>query len=352
MLVWGANYMAKAKRGLTPKEHQVKVPEMLWNRIDEIAKEIGYDHGGHTGIIHEMLSAAVARWMHSPYVCRAAQHVVLVTEQGDVFYRVVQELNLNNSDRQKLPCMIEMKPEKREYYAKEYGKLVAPGISRGDWVRSRWLINYFSIWKGLSNFAGEPLNCGVDRDRAGSKMVDLPLLNLEGRRLTREIVIGLRDYVQWKEAEGPKSDRVEFSIDIPTRDLKALVVVDEGLYKHLSTEEIPRLDLEFRNREWARFVGTEAIDDVNRVREQLRGHSSSLDTEGLERVRGEVEGLLSRLRELAKNQVDGLPVVTESARVIIESLTVPERFLFFEIDWPSPHFGMHVCVHWEKPARG
>lgn len=344
--------MAKAKRGLAPKEHQVKVPEMLWSRIGEIAEEFEYGHGGHTAIIHEMLSAAVAKWMHSPYVCRAAQHVVLVTEQGDVFYRVVQELNLNNSDRQKLPCMIEMKPEKREYYAKQYQRLVAPGVSRGDWVRSRWLINHFSVWQGLSNFVGEPLNCGVDRRRAGAKMVDLPLLNLEGRRLTREIVIGLRDYVQWKEAGAPKSDRVEFSMDIPTRDLKALVVIDKELYKHLSFEEIPRLDLEFRNREWARFLGTEVIDDANRVREQLRGYSSNLDEEGLARVRGEVEGLLSRLRELAKHQVNGLPVVTESDRVIIESLKVPERFLFFEIDWPSPHFGMHVCVHWEKPARG
>lgn len=341
-----------AKRSLTPKEHQVKIPEMLWNGIGEIAEELGYGHGGHTAIIHEMLSATVAKWTHSPYVCRAAHHVVLVTERGDVFYRVVQELNLNKGGRLKLPCMMEMNPEKREFYAKEYGKLASPTTSRGDWVRSHWLMNYFSIWQGLSDFLGEPLNCGVDREGAGSKMVDLPLLDLEGRRLTREIVIGLRDYAQRKEADCPKLDRIDFNIDIPTRDLKALVVIDEGLYKHLSAEEIPRLDLEFRNQEWALFVGTEVIDDVNSLREQRRGHSSRLDTQDLARIRGEVDGLLSRVRHLARLQVDDLPVVAESNGATLEALTVPERFLFFEIDWPSPHFGMRVCVNWEKPARG
>lgn len=344
--------MATAKKGLVPKDHhQVKVPEMLWSRIGEIAEELGYGHGGHTAIIHEMLSAAVAKWMHSPYLCRAAQHVVLVNAQGDVFYRVVQELKLNN-DREKLPCMLEMKPEKRKYYSKEYDRLVAPGISKGDWFRSRWLINHFSVWKGLSDFTGEPLNCGVDRESAGSKMVDLPLLDFEGCLLTREIVIGLRDYVQWKEAGTQKSDRVEFNVDIPTRNLKALVVIDEELYKHLSADEIPRLDLEFRNQEWARFLGTAVIDDVNRMQEMVRGRSPNLEGEDLARVHKEVESLLSRLRELANHQVDGLPVVTEADRVIIESLTIPERFLFFEIDWPSPHFGIKACVHWEKPARG
>lgn len=341
-----------AKKGHKPKEHQVKIPDDLWQRIGEIAKDLKYgdERGGHTGIIHEMISAAAAKWRHSPYVCREAQHVALVTEHGDIFYRLIQKLKLNYNERERLPCVLEMKPEKKDDYAREYERLSPESMSRGDWFRSRWLINHFSIFKGLSELSGEALASGVDRRGAGSKMVDLHLPDVEGSMLTREIVVGLREYVQWKEVNTPKYDRVDLNVDIPTRGLKALVVIDERLYKHLKDEEIPLLDLQFRNREWARFSGREIVDDANKIWE-LRGRSQDSDEKAIAEVEGQLEELLLRLRELSTQQVDGLPVVTEADRGIIEALRVPERFLFFQIDWPSPHFGIEVCVHWEKPVR-
>lgn len=340
-----------AKKGLKPKEHQIKIPDGLWQTIGEIAQELFYgdERGGHTGIIHEMISAAAMKWRYSPYVCREAQHLVLVTETGDVFYRLVQNLKLNY-EREKLPCTLEMKPEKKDEYAREYDKLPSPNMSRGDWFRSRWIINHFCVWKGSSNSTGETLRCGVDHRGASSKMVDLPLPDLDGSLLTRETVVGLREYVQWKEAKTPKYDRVDLNVDIPTRNFRALVVIDENLYKNLRNEEIHLPDLEFRNREWARFSGRDVVDDVNTMLTP-RGRSLTSDEEVVADIKVQLERLLDRLRELARQQVDGHSVVTEEDRDLIESLVVPERFLFFQIDWPSPHFGIEVCVHWEKPIR-
>lgn len=203
-----------------------------------------------------------------------------------------------------------------------------------------------------------PLNSGTDRLGTGSKMVDLPLPDLAGRpHLTREIIVGLRDYAQWQEParrhEDPRDDRIDLNVDIPTRDFQAVVVVDEGLYSNLQSAEIPPLGIEFRNREWARFAGKDVVEagEENRMDER-HGQSSTADEDDVARIRSRIEEFLVRLRTVAGLESGGRPVVTgKSDRALLDSLVVPERFLFQEITWPSPHFGIEICVTFEKPVR-
>ena len=114
------------EKGKWNKGH-AKMPAALWQRVGDIAKElrIGDKRGRHNAIIMEIVSAAVAKWEYSPYVCRGARHLAFVTSQGDVFYQLVQDLKLN-SVRKRLPCAVEMKLEKRDEYAREYAKLSGP----------------------------------------------------------------------------------------------------------------------------------------------------------------------------------------------------------------------------------
>jgi hypothetical protein len=345
------------EKGKWNKGH-AKMPAALWQRVGDIAKElrIGDKRGRHNAIIMEIVSAAVAKWEYSPYVCRGARHLAFVTSQGDVFYQLVQDLKLN-SVRKRLPCAVEMKLEKRDEYAREYAKLSGPEGGSDDWFRRCWLINHFQIWKGWGTDV-EPLKSGIDRLGTSSKMVDLPLPDLPGRpHLTREVIVGLRDYVQWKEPETPpetpRDDRIDFNVDIPTRDFQALVVVDEGLYSTLTSEEIPPLGIEFRNREWARFAGKDVVEfsEENRMNE-LHGQSSTAEEGDVGRVQSRLKEFLERLRTVAGLEVDSKPAVASKPdRDLVESLGVPERFLFVEIDWPSPHFGIEICVTFEKPVK-
>jgi hypothetical protein len=336
-------------------EKPVRIPKSLWNHIAEIAKlqERNTDRRGpHTHLANEMIAAAVAKWMYSPYVCLQAQHVALITSDGHVFFRTVQYLSLN-SDRQKLPCVVQMKPEKRDDYFHQYQELRPPRTSRCDWLERRWIVNHFAAWQG-QRLGGEPLSCAVDRLGIESKIVDLPLSNLNGSSLTREMVAGWRDYVQWQDgkpaADVPKYDRLAFNIDLPTTNFECLVFVDEDLYP--GGQGNPRLELEFRNRERAKFADKDVVTafDENRI-PHLQSSAGTLD-DTPDLLVGRLRELLERLRGLADSRADdGRSVVSEPDAALIRSLQLPQRFLYLDMAWPSPHWGIQICVHWKKPSR-
>jgi len=256
--------------------------------------------------MREMVSAAAAKWKESPYVCHEARHVVYVTGQGDLFYRLVQCLKLN-SQRQKLPCFLEMKPEKTSYV-----RQVCPqGYDQSEWLKSRWILNYFAAWQGRT--VGDKLiSSWVDYDGTESKVADLPVQQMNGRFLTREMLIGIRGYVQWQEGQ-PGFDRVDFPIDIPTRNLEISVIVDKELYRHmqLTTEtEIPNLEVEFRNREAARFSGKEVALYPENVMTELYGRSSN--DAGARQALSDLRDLKGRVNALLDEEADNGPVVTSS----------------------------------------
>jgi len=357
----------------------IKMPAYLWAFLEKMGGELGYKldkRGLHSRIVREMVSAAAIRWQESPYIARASSNVVLVTRTGHLFYRQIQVLKLNKR-RSKLPFLLDLFASRRSE--------LSP-------FRPHWLLNHFAVWHGgdPSCTETEPLAASVDRHRADAKLADLKVDEGGEHILTREIIAGLADYVQWKGSDG-EDDRFDFPVDIPTRNLEILVVVDLDLYRKTARTDhtkmdVPNLKLEFRNRELARFEG-EAIgnDEFNRLSPPLQGRflaskPGSAGDVGKKPRKGagdkepptapdgrkfrpasvdpRVEmlqtcsGLKARVEHLATAQVDdGAVVPPEEREGLREALTLPESFLYYKRKWPSPYFGVEVGIQWEKPEK-
>jgi len=341
----------------------------LWNQVGELAQEFGYkdQRGRHSAVIREIVGGGTAMWRHSPYVCRSAHHTVFVTKDGDIFSRYVQVLQLN-TPRQKLPCSVEMKPEKRDYYHRMYrennpppkrGRKAEEPRDEFGWFLSKWLFNHFAVWGGkkepddLAAFQMQPLGRHVDTFGTTYKSADLPVHAVGGRFLTREVIVGLRDYVQWKEPGTSIFDRVETLIDIPTTNLEVNVLVDQALFSLLGIEgdEISNLTLEFRNREAALFEGKDVARSSEMEPETLSGRSAT--DEGADEVMRKVRRLRQRVDAILTGpSLGGLEGVTHANRDEIgRCLGLPSDFLFYRLRWPFPQLGIEACVRWEKPLK-
>jgi len=345
--------------GFQERNCQIRMSSSLWNLVGEIAAELGYadTRGPHSAIIREMVAAAAAKWTCSPYVCRSSDYTAFVTKDGNIFLRHVQILRLN-SLREKLPCFIEMKPEKRDYYRKQKD-LNHQDIPENKWFQRQWLLNYFSVWSGkkslddLKSFEQKPLSSYVDHFGTTYKSADLAVHAMSGRFLTRETIVGLKDYVQWKEPRTPLFDRIDIPIDIPTVDLQVCVIVDQSLFESLriDREEIANLGLEFRNRESARFEGKDVAQYPEIRFDEQFGRSSDPESSGA--IRRHLELFGQRLTSILDSRTTEGQKATDSAGriAIVTSLRPPDHFLFYKLRWPSPHLGIEVCVRWEKPPR-
>lgn len=336
------------------KGKNIKMDDVLWEALARVGRELRIvhdDEGNHSRVIREIVSTAVNRWLESPYVCLSAKYLVLVTGRGDVFFRQVQVLKLNKQ-RDRLPCLLEMKPEKRrEFFDSGHRE-----EDDAAYFRSRWLINYFGAWHGSDIDSGKFLSAWVDRRGTDTKQADLVVEQEPGSILTREIVVGGQDYVQWRKRNSKHEyDRVGFPIDIPSRNLEALVVVDMDLYKgSLPLEQIPPLSLEFRNPESARFEG-EAIshDSWNPMNPPLvdKHFKGSPDPHAKD-IWKSLGAFRKRILVLARSEVaDGPVVPPEQIPEIQKALTLPKQFLYYKVGWPSPYLGVEVCIRWLKPEK-
>jgi hypothetical protein len=346
------------------KEHTrqitMNIPVSLWDAVAELGHALGYDDGRgiHSPLMREIVSAVVLKWRKSPYICHSANHIVFVTADGHVFYKLVQELQLN-SKRKRLPFILEMKPEKQ----KDFLLRRQSGMEEAAWFRSRWLLNHFSVWQGRG-ITGSLLSSWVDHEGTTSKSADLDIDQGPGRFVTRELVVGIQDYVQWRNVGAGSTspvtettfDRVDLPIDIPTRDLKISVIVDTRLYRNTgfaSEEEIPSLAMEFRNREGAKFEDPAiSRDPENLIAEECTGRFFGKNrTLKTEQMLVNLKDLSVRISSLLEAQADNGPILKEEGRGRIrETFKFPEHFLYYELEWPSPQFGLEVCVGWEKPA--
>ncbi|HEV3458470.1 MAG TPA: hypothetical protein VHG32_18065, partial [Thermoanaerobaculia bacterium] len=94
------------------------------------------------------------------------------------------------------------------------------------------------------------------------------------------------------------------------------------------------------------------VDGENPMHE-ICSQSSTAEAQDTARIRARLGRFLERLRTLADRTTGESPVVTSPAdKRLIKSLQVPQQFLFSEIKWPSPHFGIELCVTFAKPDRG
>jgi hypothetical protein len=334
------------------KGKQVKMDEKLWGSLDKLGRDLKVYHGpkgNHSKLIREMASAAVIGWQESPYVCHSTKYVVLVTREGHVLYRQVQVLKLNKG-RQRLPCLLEMKPEKRRDFLASRKK----GVDEATWFKSLWLINYFGVWHGEEINDAMLLKESVDRDGTDAKQADLEVNQGPGPVLTRELVMGIQDYVQWRPRQSPHEyDRVEFPMDIPTRNLEALVVVDLELYQNGTHQphEIADLELELRNRESARWEGIPQ-DDCNKMGSRPVGrHLPGVPNPDVDEIGKTLGAFRGRIEKLLDTKIGREPVVPnkDQRSALRDALRIPESFLYYTLEWPSPYFGVEVCIRWPKP---
>jgi len=351
---------------------EVLMPEETWDLLERLGREFKIKDGkkgAHSQLIREMVLSAVAAWRESPYICLSARHLIFITRNGELYHRQIQDLKLN-TPRKKLPCMIEMKPEKRRDFLS--------GLSRNgyDYLRSKWILNHFAAWyrdgedvKGDLRSSVVPkdswrtLASYVDQEGAEYKMADLTVEQEGGRYVTREVLIGLEDYMQWNHGDGGY-DRIELAIDIPTRNLEVVAIVDAELYRNTpgaSFLEIQELGVEFRNREGALFdnkgYGSDPdnlpavysdkiyLKDISekKKREEKKGRGRYAQDRFTEMV--------SRIKSLAYSKAGDSPVLMDGTLSRLkETLKLPAEFLLFEMAWPSPPLGLEVCVRWQKPV--
>jgi len=120
-------------------------------------------------------------------------------------------------------------------------------------------------------------------------------------------------------------------------------------FSGIEPHEIADLDLEFRNGESARFDGHDVVLAPENPYEGLKGSSSS--DKGYDEACRQLSQLERRIQFLANQSTsDGQAVVEDKNRLLSE-FKVPEDFLFYILDWPSPHLGLEVCVRWAKPVK-
>lgn len=339
------------------KQVTMMVPVSLWNSIEQLARQSGYrdKRGSHARIFRETLSSHLYRERSSPYVCHSAEHVVFVSRDGHVFHRQREELQLNTKLRQ-LPCSMKMKPEK----IMDFLLRRDPGLPEAEWFQSRWLLNCF-----VASHQGAALSSWVDRDGTTAKGASLAIDQGPNRLITREYLIGLQDYVQWREtASGlllPEADshfdRIDLVLQIPTRNLSVVVVVDTALYRNTpfaSESEIPALAMEFRNLEGTLFEDRSIAQDQENpmtldISDRYIGQGRPPQTD---KILKKLRELQNRIFTIGEAEADNGPVLNEEERQrMADAFTLPEHFLFYTLEWPTPQVALSVCVRWEKPVR-
>jgi hypothetical protein len=350
--------LGRVKGRMRMRSRAIKMPEDLWVFLGNLGKELGYDdpRGLHSRLVREMVSAAATKWQESPYVARSAKNLVLVTRDGNLFYRQVQVLKLNKK-RDRLPCLLDFQAFRRA------------DIGGEAWRQQRWLLNHFAVWHGEGAASGELLDTWVDRHGTDAKVADLLVNQGAERILTREIVAGLEDYVQWKGSQR-EEDRIDFPIDIPTLNLEIIVIVDTDLYRKTARtdsdrKEIPNLRLEFRNRELARLESDAfGRDNFNRIDAPVLGKclgklpdnpaakSRKRNPPPEAELWARLVEFKLRLDHLVEANVVSGPVVSPNERQALRNaFTIPDSFLYYKLVWPSPYFGIEVGIQWEKPEK-
>ena len=311
-------------------------------------------------VVRQVVTRDADLWLDSPYISTASRHFIFVSASGDVYYRAVELLFLNNK-RLRLPVSLEMKPEKQVFYENSY-EGAGNEISR---IRDHWMLNVFSVWKG-DRMDGSPIAQIVDRRGITKKAADIPIHQAKDFTVVRETIVALRDYVQRKSDAGLLfeegdigDDRGDVAIEIPTLDLDLQIVVDLDLYgNNPSLSASAAVDYELRNRESALFQRRNFGGEENPIgwtKDRWPGgkfHGPKYESV-VETIQGSFGELSARLLALTSETElvgDGRPVVENAAaREVLRSLSLPRSYLFGHLTWPIPCQGLEVCLTWNKP---
>lgn len=338
--------MAYKSKNITVRvsEEWLSTLERLLNVVSE-----GQSHD-RSRLIRQLVSEESAFWLDSPYVALSSEYFILISGDRTGYYRMLQRLQLE-AMRAKLPCIVKIKPERQEAWIQRYR-----GVSHeADLIRDHWLINHFAVWLG-EDTSSDPLASHVDRHGITGKLADLDTRQAKGTRLTREIIVANRDFVQRKRGDDFTADRADIGIDIPTLNVDIIVVVDLDLYEGAAT---PILGYELRNREGARLEERQPGSEANKIdwveeRYPEAAHVGPAFGPTLNSTKEAFDAFRNRVQYLAAEGTfasDGRQVVeSEETRRKLRSIELPERFLFGRLRWQMPLPSLQVCLTWNKPT--
>jgi len=332
------------------KPFQVRVSEEWLTHLDATIRELPSPADGtalsRSTFVREVVEMENLLWRRSPYVCKNSRNFVLITQVGDVLFHRIEELQLT-ADLREIPAHLEVRYGKRRWIAE---KKADP-----------WGLNAFALRRGsqVDVLTGE----GTD---VASKTVQFKGPFPEGSRVTREGCFLFEDYVQRREERGESLeslyDRTEFEIDIPTRHLEILVVLDLGLYDdYPDSEGKPALRFDVRNRDGVAFSGPDALgrflqqNNLVRIGNQYPTDSDvdELYDETVEKVKAH-HGLLLESLEMFRERSPKKPdfrAQVERARSLVE---LPKRYLFYRVAWTGADIGLICSVRFPRPfeSRG
>lgn len=354
---------------------QFRVGEDWVSHLDTTLREIGAFEPGTTdpidrsSFIRDAVGIEVAFWKRSPYVCPKARHFVFVTKEGEFWCHREEFLKLNNTVA-KIPVALSMKMAKRKYFRDKYG-------NNDEEIRRVWLLNNATLWRRTRPNLSV-LDTYADENGVFEKYAILRCGLPIGSNIIRESCYGLADYAQTMsltesgrhrledlrhgDPSEDQFDHVDIPVDIPTRDLELIVVVDEGLFGEPGAlgEDFDRsLHFELRNRDEIAFSSTHAFEALLRERFLERigasfprdGYKDQYYIETTEKIGSAFERFRNRAAQLAEANRN-LCKDTELARERIRRLELPERYLFYRLNWSWVHVGIHLSVKWVKPERG
>lgn len=333
---------------------RLRVKAAWLDRLDTLARVLGLDdsRGARSSVLRFVGDQEIAEWLDSPYYCQEAKYFVVVTASGDMYYLERKSLFLNR-ERQRLPGRVMIKPEFRLRGEREH-------IARGRPSPVEWMFNHFAVW---ADSAGElePIATATDRTGAEEKFVDMEISQGKDTAISREIVLGLRGYIQWHEVGDRTDDRADLHIDLPTVHMEARIIVDLDLYPPDDpASRTADLGCELRNSDLAKYQGYHIDSEGNpllmrTVRWQGLGQLRREDEAVVKEVRREFSVLQERLKKLATTSCvmgDGRPLIDdEDYRSRMMKLKLPKRFLCGRLTWRRPYQGVVLSLTWNKPRK-
>jgi hypothetical protein len=325
------------------RKREIRMSDELWGQIDEVSRQFKYNKGkgGKSKFIRDMVSDLVAIWKHAPYVCTRANVTCYISADGHFLFRTEHDLSLSEP-RSFVPGVMAQRLEKILAYTKTMPKT----IPRDEWLRKKWIFNYFSL-----RASEEILDEHTDIDGGVTKSAMLKTGKDTPWDVTREMIWGLESYVQWVGDQDGDFDRIVSSIHLPTRNLSVSLIIDETLFGGTMPT---RPELVFMNGEQVPYSSRDLLNILDSRPRQWSGHvpeGRTPPTEVYNLLQGDFGELLARIRNLKGKSIGEHPVIRNDAREAFSTFRVPKGYLFFRLEWPTPPLGLSVSVQFRKPPR-
>jgi len=328
---------------MTSKIIQLRANREIHDLIERFL--VGQSEEDRSSFIRRVVESEATLWLNSPYVSQRTLHFMFISKTGTFFYRRQENLRMN-FDIEILPVNLEMKWEQVNRFLNKFRETP-------DEIRKLWLLNNFSVWHSIED--KKPFVEKEDKYGLVSKHVALSVNLLAGQEIIRESCAVVSDYAQYKEKDKESSqrwepyDRADFSVDIPTRNVEIIVVIDADLWAHsainLDTLSAP-LNFVYRNRDEVAFQG-EGRQGYDPSLQRVTSFSSKKDgdelyEESLKSARTNFKGMVSRFTELGlrKDQI------TNGGKGPGQP---PKKFFFYRIVAPWVATGLLLSVRWVKP---